>query len=412
MAMEDSPCQEQNPQLFEDITPNKDGGILKTLVRRGEGEDNPSNGCKVYVHYVGRLESGEKFDSSRDRGEVFTFELGKNSVIKGWDLGVKTMLKNEVCELKIASGYAYGEKGFPPKIPENATLIFEIELLSWDDELVIPGIRKRLIKEGITGGGKPNLEGRVKVHVRGCYEGVLFDERDVEFVIGDGFEHGVIEGVEKGICKMKRYEKAKFFISSQYAFKDVGNEHFGIPPNADEIEYEICLFDFERVKEIYEMNYDEKLEKAQDLKDRGLKCVRACEYQKAIDYYERILKYIAINKEDSDYQRGLPFKIASNLNAALCYLKVKDFSKAKLKSEKVVKKLDPNNVKGYFRLGEAFVGLTEYHNAVKAYENALKIEPENNATKQQLVRARVLAKKQSEKEKKLYGDIFAKLSES
>jgi len=411
MDMDEKPTQEEKPaQLFQDISPDKDGGILKTLVKQGEGDDTPGNGCKVYVHYVGRLENGEKFDSSRDRGDVFTFELGKETVIKGWDIGVKTMCKNEICEFKISSKYAYGEKGFPPKIPANATLIFEIELLSWDDEEIIPGLRKRLIKEGVTGGGKPNLEGRVKVHVRGCYEDMLFDERDVEFVIGDGFEHGIIEGVEKGICKMRRYEKAKFFISSQYAFKDVGNEEFGIPPNADEIVYEICLFDFERVKEIYEMNYDEKLEKAQDLKDRGLKCVRACEYQKAIDYYERILKYISINKEDSDYPRGLPFKISSNLNAALCYLKIKDYMKAKLKSEKVVK-LDPDNVKGFFRLGEAFLGLNEFQNAAKAYENALKIEPENNAAKQQLSKARTQAKKQSEKEKKLYGNIFAKLSE-
>jgi len=267
-----------------------------------------------------------------------------------------------------------------------------------------------LIKEGVTGGGKPNLEGRVKVHVRGSYDSVLFDERDVEFVIGDGFEHGIIEGVEKGICKMKRYEKAKFFISSQYAFKDAGNENFGIPTNADEIVYEICLFDFERVKEIYEMNYDEKLEKVQDLKDRGLKYVRSCEYQKAIDYYERILKYIRMNKEDSDYMRGLPFKISSNLNAALCHLKLQEYLKAKIKSEKVVK-YDPNNVKGYFRLGEAFIGLNEFQKAVRAYENALKIEPENSATKLQLSKARILAKKQTEKEKKLYGDIFAKLSE-
>jgi len=408
---EEAKTSEEKPvSLFEDVTPNKDGGILKTLVRHGEGEDSPASGCKVYVHYVGRLENGVKFDSSRDRGEVFTFQAGQGEVIKGWDIGVQTMLKNEVCELKISPEYGYGAKGFPPKIPENATLIFEIELLSWDDEEIVPGIRKRLIKEGITSGGKPNLEGRVKVHVRGCYDGTLFDERDVEFVIGDGFEHGIIEGVEKGICQMRRYEKSKLFISPQYAFKDIGSEEWGIPPNADEIEYEVCLFDFERVKEIYEMNYDEKLEKAQDLKDRGLKCVRACEYIKAIDYYERILKYIAINKEDSDYVRGLPFKISSNLNAALCYLKTKDYLKAKLKSEKVVK-LDSNNVKGYFRLGEALYGLTEYHDSVRAYENALKIEPGNNAAKQQLAKARMQAKKQSEKEKKLYGNIFAKLSE-
>lgn len=208
---------------------------------------------------------------------------------------------------------------------------------------------------------------------------------------------------------MRRYEKAKFFIKSPYAFKDVGNTEFGIPPNANEIVYEVVLFDFERVKEIYEMNYNEKIDKSKDLKERGLKCVRACEYQKAIDYYERILKYVAANKEDTDYVIGLPFKIAANLNAALCYLKTKDFLKAKVKSEKVVK-LDPDNVKGYFRLGEAFIGLKEYKNAVKAYENASKLEPENSAAKKQLITARKLLKKQTEDEKRLYSSIFARMS--
>lgn len=397
--------------LFEDVTPQKDGGVTKTIVKAGEGEDSPSNGCKVFVHYVGRLENGVKFDSSRDRGEVFEFELGKGNVINGWDIGVSTMLKNEICELKIAPEYAYGEKGSPPKIPGGATLIFEIELLSWDDEDITKdgGVLKRLIQEGITGGGRPNLEGQVKIHLRGTYEGELFDERDVEFVIGDGFEHGVIEGVEKGLCTMRRYEKAKFFIKSMYAFKDVGNTEFGIPPNADEIIYEVVVFDFERVKEIYEMNYTEKIDKSKDLKERGLKCVRACEYQKAIEYYERIMKYVATNKEDSDYVIGLPFKIAANLNAALCYLKTKDFLKAKVRSEKVIK-LDPDNVKGYFRLGEAFLGLKEYKNAVKAYENALKCEPENSAAKKQLNAARKLLKTQTEDEKRLYSSIFARMS--
>lgn len=409
--MDEKPFPEEKNQLFEDISPEKDNGILKSLIKPScEDEDTPSNGCKVYVHYVGRFENGEKFDSSRDRGDVFTFVVGNDSVIKGWEIGVRTMCKGEICELKIVPKYAYGEEGFQPKIPGNATLIFEIELLSWEDEEIIPGIRKRLIKDGVIGGGKPNLEGSVKVHLRGCYKNELFDERDVEFIIGDGFEYGIIEGVEKGICKMRRYEKAKFFITSQYAFKNVGNEDLRIPPNADEIVYEICLFDFERVKEIYEMNYDEKLEKAHDLKDRGLKCVRSYEYQKAIDYYERILQYIRINKEDDDYARGLPLKIAGNLNAALCYLKLENYLKAKVKSEKVVKH-DPNNVKGYFRLGEAFVGLNEFQKAIKSYELVLTIEPKNSAAKQQLLKTRKLAKKQSDKEKKFFGDIFAKLCE-
>ena len=60
-----------------DITPEKDGGVLKEIKQAGTGDDGPSLGSTVYVHYVGTLTDGSKFDSSRDRGEKFKFTLGK-----------------------------------------------------------------------------------------------------------------------------------------------------------------------------------------------------------------------------------------------------------------------------------------------------------------------------------------------
>jgi len=92
------------------------------------------NGHTLLVHYTGWLADGTKFDSSRDPGrDFFTFKLGEGMVIKGWDQGLLGMRDGEVRKLTIPGSLAYGEKGVPGRIPPNATLVFDIELLEiWD----------------------------------------------------------------------------------------------------------------------------------------------------------------------------------------------------------------------------------------------------------------------------------------
>jgi len=97
-------------------------------LKPGQGQEAKA-GDRVTVHYVGTLTDGKKFDSSRDRGKGFTFELGKGQVIKGWDRGVAGMKIGGMRKLTIPSDLAYGSRGFPPVIPADATLVFEVELL-------------------------------------------------------------------------------------------------------------------------------------------------------------------------------------------------------------------------------------------------------------------------------------------
>ena len=99
-----------------------------TDIKVGEG-DEAMPGATVEVHYVGTLLNGTKFDSSRDRGQGFSFPLGAGKVIKGWDEGVKGMKVGGMRKLVIPSDMAYGPRAMGDVIPANSALVFEVELL-------------------------------------------------------------------------------------------------------------------------------------------------------------------------------------------------------------------------------------------------------------------------------------------
>ena len=103
-------------------------GLKYVELKEGTGA-TPQPGQTVEVHYVGTLEDGTKFDSSRDRGQPFKFKIGIGQVIKGWDEGLSTMKVGGRRKLIIPPDLGYGTRGAGNVIPPNSTLLFDVELL-------------------------------------------------------------------------------------------------------------------------------------------------------------------------------------------------------------------------------------------------------------------------------------------
>jgi peptidyl-prolyl cis-trans isomerase A (cyclophilin A) len=103
---------------------------LMLVIHNAGGQERPTQGSNVTVHYTGYLLNGDKFDSSKDRNQPFNFPVGMGRVIKGWDEGIPMLGKGGKATLIIPYFLGYGDRGTGP-IPAYATLIFEVEMLDF-----------------------------------------------------------------------------------------------------------------------------------------------------------------------------------------------------------------------------------------------------------------------------------------
>jgi peptidylprolyl isomerase len=230
-------------------------GLQYVIIREGDGPD-PQAGELVAVHYRGTLEDGTEFDNSYTRGQPFTFALGRGMVIPGWDEGIALMRVGDKAKLIIPPDLGYGERGAGEVIPPNATLIFEVELVSIqpgapdapteveEADYVTTDSGLKYHDLAVGEGPSPEKEQRVSVHYTGWLEdGTKFDSsldrgQPFAFVLGVG---QVIPGWDEGVATMKVGGKRQLVIPPELAYGDRGAGGV-IPPNATLI-FEVELLD-------------------------------------------------------------------------------------------------------------------------------------------------------------------------
>lgn len=230
-----------------------ESGLKYKVYEMGKGAQVAA-GDKVTVHYTGTLPNGTKFDSSKDRNQPFSFTVGGNQVIKGWDEGLQLLKVGDKAILTIPPTIGYGSRDMGV-IPPNSTLIFDIEVLDTkapikavpydvkgkDTLTTASGLKYIYVNKG--DGAQAESGKTVDVH----YTGYLMDGRKFDSSVERGepisFPLGqrmVIPGWEEGIALMKVGDKMRLIIPSQLAYGANGAGGV-IPPNAT------LIFDVELV---------------------------------------------------------------------------------------------------------------------------------------------------------------------
>jgi peptidylprolyl isomerase len=288
-----------------DVSVAQDGGVKKRILQPApdDARGPPPTKTEVTAHYTGTLASdGSKFDSSVDRGQPFKFTIGQGQVIKGWDEGFASMKVGEKALLVIDPAYGYGKAGSPPKIPGDAVLHFEVELLDFQEKL----------------------------------------------------------------------------------------------------------------KEKWQMTEDERLEVANKLKTEGTAFFTSQKFSDAASKYELAASYSVDEGIDGDKipENERPLFVSCWSNAAMCHIKLKDWSAAVRCCNHVlgISSEAQSNVKCLYRRGYARLQAGDLKDSKLDLMAAYKLDNANKDVRKALAALKEATQKAKEKEKAIFGGLFSKAS--
>lgn len=237
--------------MYNDFS-KTESGLRYKITSHGSGK-LAKHGDTVVMHYTGKFENGDIFDSSYNRNEPFTFPLGAGRVIKGWDEGVALLHEGDKATFVIPPELGYGsmKRG---SIPANSTLIFDVELLEIVsvDPYIVDGLNLNTTDSGLQyyivdpgKGDSPDQGSNVTVHYTGYLQSnnQMFDSsvqrgQPFRFQLGLG---KVIRGWDEGVALMKIGAKYRFIIPPELGY---GDRNVGPIPANSILIFDVELIDF------------------------------------------------------------------------------------------------------------------------------------------------------------------------
>ncbi|XP_078430511.1 70 kDa peptidyl-prolyl isomerase-like [Wolffia australiana] len=364
----------------------KDGGIVKKILLRGEG-GKPGDLDEVTVKYRVLLPDGSVHAEALD-GVQFYINMGH--LCPALPKILKTMEKGEKATVTVQPQYAFGENGRDGlnrccSIPPSTAVLIDLELVSFHLVVDVVGdlkVVKKILKEG-EGHCLPNDGATVTVRYTGKLEdGTIFEkfglngEEPLQFILD---EELVITGLDRSLATMAKGEVSLITVKPEYGYgSSLAKAQLSDIPASSTLIYEVEMLDFTKEKELWELNFQERIEVAEKLKEKGNSLVKIGRYQLAAKRYDKAIESISDTGPFSSDEEKLSgaLRVSCWLNKALCSLKLKDFRGAIVSCSKVLE-VESCNVKALFRRAQAYLENYDLDLAELDLKKGLEIDPLN-----------------------------------
>uniref|UniRef100_A0A914VGJ0 peptidylprolyl isomerase n=1 Tax=Plectus sambesii TaxID=2011161 RepID=A0A914VGJ0_9BILA len=390
-------------------------GIKKWLRKPGSGKTHPQYGNYCYMRYTAWFaDSGVEFDSTTIRGnKPWMFPLGKGlGLVPGWDTAVVSMKQGETAVFSLPAAM-----GWPPKVPGNKALIYEVDLIKFEEEdcskernrsITRTYLRKPDSSLQENEWDTPNDGAIVTAAVKVTANKKIIMETDcLELKCSEGYMKGLPAGADTALKRMKKGERSLLHFKAEHGYSEEDRAALGIV-STELIEMEIDLKDYTNAAATWALSDDDYLANCETLIDDGDKLIRASQYAPAylkLRRAEGLLRWRKCGciRDDPPYAVAERRRIRRNqlyLMACLhlslaCYELEKldetvEFSGRALAEE-------PGNPTALGRRAKARKLLGDYEAAAADLESIVKSAPADKDAQQELIAIRKVSKSAGKK---------------